>query len=34
MLLLTHRQGKNIVIGDKIRIEVLSVSEANGDVRI
>jgi carbon storage regulator CsrA len=34
MLLLTRRQGENIVIGDKIQIQVLSVSEAAGDVRI
>jgi carbon storage regulator len=34
MLLLTRRQGENIVIGDNIQIQVLSVSEAAGDVRI
>lgn len=34
MLLLTRRQGEKIVIGDKIQIQVLSVSEAAGDVRI
>ncbi|AKF48818.1 carbon storage regulator, CsrA (plasmid) [Pseudomonas syringae pv. syringae HS191] len=34
MLLLTRRQGENIVIGDEIQIQVLSVSEAAGDVRI
>ncbi|MFP3852389.1 carbon storage regulator [Pseudomonas sp. W5-01] len=34
MLLLTRRQGESIVIGDKIQIQVLSVSEAAGDVRI
>lgn len=34
MLLMTRRQGESIVIGDEIQIQVLSVSEATGDVRI
>ncbi|MCD5972326.1 carbon storage regulator [Pseudomonas quasicaspiana] len=34
MLILTRRQGENIVIGDEIQIQVLSVSEATGDVRV
>lgn len=34
MLLLTRRQGESIVIGDEIQIQVLSVSEATGDVHI
>ncbi|AVB13119.1 MULTISPECIES: carbon storage regulator [Pseudomonas syringae group] len=34
MLLLTRREGENIMIGDGIQIQVLSVSEDTGDVRI
>ena len=34
MLLLTRRQGENILIGDEIQIRVLRVSGAAGDVRI
>lgn len=34
MLLLTRRRGENIVIGDEIQIQVLSVSEAAGEVCI
>ncbi len=34
MLLLTRREGENIMIGDGIQIQVLSVSEETGDVRI
>lgn len=34
MLLLTRRQGENILIGNEILIHVLSVSEADGDVHL
>ncbi|EFW77435.1 carbon storage regulator [Pseudomonas savastanoi] len=34
MLLLTRREGENIMIGDGIQIQVLSVSEDTGDVHI
>ncbi|KPZ03427.1 hypothetical protein ALO43_200092 [Pseudomonas tremae] len=34
MLLLTRREGENIMIGDGIQIQVLSVSEDTGAVRI
>ncbi|EPM73626.1 hypothetical protein A584_00360 [Pseudomonas syringae pv. theae ICMP 3923] len=34
MLLLTRREGENIMIGEGIQIQVLSVSEDTGDVRI
>ncbi|KOP50826.1 carbon storage regulator CsrA [Pseudomonas coronafaciens pv. porri] len=34
MLLLTRREGENIMIGNGIQIHVLSVSEDTGDVRI
>ncbi|UXZ97252.1 carbon storage regulator [Pseudomonas phytophila] len=34
MLILTRRQGESIVINDEIQFQVLSVSEATGDVRI
>ncbi|AKT29481.1 carbon storage regulator [Pseudomonas syringae pv. actinidiae] len=34
MLLLTRREGENILIGDEIQIHVLKVSKDTGDVRI
>ncbi|EGH16715.1 carbon storage regulator-related protein, partial [Pseudomonas savastanoi pv. glycinea str. race 4] len=34
MLVLTRREGENIMIGDGIQIQVLSVSEETGDLRI
>ncbi|RMM92267.1 hypothetical protein ALQ43_101201 [Pseudomonas savastanoi pv. glycinea] len=34
MLVLTRRKGENIMIGDGIQIQVLSVSEETGDLRI
>ncbi|WP_081591731.1 carbon storage regulator, partial [Pseudomonas avellanae] len=34
MLFLTRREGENIMIGDGIHIQVLSVSEDAGNVRI
>lgn len=34
MLILTRRQGENLVIGDEVQIHVLSVSAVTGDVRI